>query len=274
MLSSKLLFSCKSVANAMNEAEELSDIAHHVKWVTEKTPYDGIGEGLSPEKSASRLAQLYKMQMQLFASASSSIKKAIQLLEDIASIDGKERQERPSHERHEHVNGIRLMNGLTLEQCKARRTIYDEIDWMHELDEMCDDHYAELSKVYASEKSKALIIDPVQNAEALHRAAGKALEAARDALNDANEENEAVAKAVFDSACKVADSAATEYIRTKNEAKATKAVTEAAFEAACKAADSAATEYFRAKKAPKALAKTRMQQGPSKPKEFMAFGPI
>lgn len=97
---------------------------------------------------------------------------------------------------------------------------------MHELDEMCDDHYAELSEAYASEKSKALIIDPVQNAEALHRAAGKALEAAGDALNDANEENKDVARAAFDSAYKAADSAATEYIRTKNEAKAAKVVAE------------------------------------------------
>jgi hypothetical protein len=246
MLSSKLLFSCKSVANAMNEANELFDIAHHVHWATEKTPYDGVG--LSPEESASRLARLYTVQMQLFASASLSIKKTIQLLEDIAIMDGKERPETPSRIISECVNGIRLTNGLTVEQCAARRTIYDEIGWMHKLDEMCDNHYAELSEAYASEKSKALIIDPVQNANALHWAAYKALEAAGDALNDANEENEDVARAAFEVACKAADSAATEYIRTKNEAKAAKVVAEAAFEAAGKAADSAATEYFRTKK--------------------------
>jgi len=248
MLSSKLLFSCKSVANAMNEANELFDIAQHVHWATEKTPYDGIDEGLSPEESASRLARLYTVQMQLFASASSSIKKTIQLLEDIASMDGKERPETPSRIISECVNGIRLTNGLTAEQCKARRTIYDEIDWMQELDEMCDDSYAELSEAYASEKSKVLVIDPVQNAEALHRAADKALEAAADALNDANEENKDVARAAFEVAYKAADSAATEYIRTKNEAKSARVVAEAAFEAAGKAADSAATEYFRTKK--------------------------
>lgn len=240
MLSSKLLFSYKSVANAMNEADELSDIAHHVQWANKKTPYDGIGNGLSPEESASRLAGLYKMQMQLFASASSSIKKAIQLLENIASIDGKERPKRPYNEIQEQVNGIHLINGLTYEQREARKTIYDDIDWMYELDEMCDDNYAELSEAYASEKSKALIIDPLQNAKALHWAASKA---------------------------------ATEYIRTKNEAKAAKVVAEAAFEAAAKAADSAATEYFRKRKEAKAVAKTRMHQGPSKPKEVMAFGP-